>query len=187
MKKIILAIWLAGSYFVSFAQKEPLATPYAVPIDSITKLITYQGVVTVKESSAEMLYKRINNWFHTYYKNPTEVIRDNDSVKFSITGKPRFRITDLKPNDAGKTEGGVVQYTITVSARGGRYRYELTEFNWKQTSYYPCENWLNTTAPNYAPIYNDYLQQLDKNALETVNSLKNAASKDKPVKDKDNW
>jgi hypothetical protein len=187
MRTIFLAFGLAFASIYCFAQKTPLATPYAVPVDTITKLITYEGVVEVKNISAAELYKRFNDWFHTYYKNPTEVIRENDSIKFSITGKPRFRITNLQPNDAGKTDGGIVQYTITVSARQGRFRYELTEFNWKQISYYPCENWLNTKAPSYAPIYNDYLQQLDKYALETVNSLKNAVMVDKPVKDKDNW
>jgi hypothetical protein len=187
MKKIILVIFFAGLSIVSFAQKAPLATPYAVPLDTVTKKITYDGVVEVKNASAEELYKRFNDWFHSYYKNPTEVIRENDSIKFMMVGKPRFRITDLKPNDAGKTDGGIVQYTITVAAKNGRFRYELTDFNWKQTSYYACEQWLNVSAPNYSPLYNDYLQQLDKTALEVVQALKNAVMVEKAVKDKDNW
>ena len=187
MKKLFLAFLLAGLSFTSFAQKTPLDTPFAVPIDTVSKLITYDGVVEVKNTSAGELYKRMNAWFNSYYKNPTEVIRENDSVKMSMTGKPRFRITNLKPNDAGKTDGGVAQYTITVTAKEGRFRYELTEFNWKQSSYYPCENWMNTKSPQYSPLYNEYLQQLDKTALEAVNSLKNTMMVEKAVKDKDNW
>src|SRR6185295_5838676 len=103
MKKLILALWLVGSFFVSYAQKEPLVTPYAVPIDTITKLITYQGVVEVKNTPAAALYKRIIDWFNTYYKNPTEVIRENDSVGNMVMGKPRFRITNLPANDLEKT------------------------------------------------------------------------------------
>jgi hypothetical protein len=187
MKKPALVLCLTVISFISAAQKTPLATPYAVPIDTITKLITYEGVVEVKNVSAEELYKRFNQWFHTYYKNPTEVIREEDSVKLNMVGKPRFRITNLTPNSAGKTDGGIVQYTITVTAKAGRFRYELTSFNWKQISYYACEQWLDTKSPQYSPLYNEYLQQLDKTALEVVNSLKNAVMVEKPVKDKDNW
>jgi hypothetical protein len=187
MKRLFLAAWLLTMCFISYAQKEAVRTPYPIPVDSITKLITYEGVIEVKNEPAVTLYKRINEWFHTYYKNPTEVIRENDSVKFSIVGKPRFRITNLPSTDGGKTEGGVVQYTITVTARDGRFRYEMTAFNSKQVSYYPCENWLDTKSKSYAPVYNDYLEQVDKTSIEVINSLKNAVMREKQVKDKDNW
>ncbi len=187
MKKIILAILLAGKCFVSGAQTDPLITPYAVPLDSISNLITYERVVEVKGVSDDELYKRINEWFHTFYKNPTEAIRENDSIKYVIVGKPRFRLTNPPAKDGLKTEGGIVQYTITVSCRDGRYKYEITAFNMKQASYFPCEKWLDTKAKSYLPVYNDYLQQLDKYTLDLVRSLAEAASHPKPVKDKDKW
>lgn len=187
MKRIILALMLLGNCIISKAQKVPLATPYAVPLDTITNLITYEKVVEVKSIAAGELYKRINDWFHIFYKNPTEIIRENDSIKFSIVGKPRFRLTNLLEKDGTKTEGGIVQYTITVSARDGRFKYEITAFNWKQLSYYPCERWMETKATSYKPIYNDYLQQLDTYTTELITSLKNAATHEKPVKDKDKW
>jgi len=187
MRKIVLAIWLAGNCFISGAQTDPLTTPYAVPLDSITNLISYEKVVDVKGVTEEELYKRINNWFHNYYKNPSESIRENDSVKHVIVGKPRFRLSNPPAKDGMKTEGGVVQYTITVSVRSGRFKYEITAFNMKQASYFPCEKWLDTKAKSYLPVYNDYLQQLDKQTVELINSLKNAASHEKPVKDKDSW
>jgi hypothetical protein len=189
MKRILMICGLMIVHFISFGQnqKEPLATPYAVPVDTITRLITYEGVVEVKGVAAGELYKRISDWFHSYYKNPAEVIREDDSIKFVMVGKPRFRLTNISEKDGSKTEGAAVQYTITVSARDGRFKYELTEFNWKQLSYYPSEKWMDTKATSYQPIYNDYLQQLDKNALETIQSLKNAVTRVKPVKNKDNW
>lgn len=187
MRKLILAIWLVLSLFTAHAQKEPLPTPVTVPVDSITRLIAYEGVVEVAGVNANVLYKRINDWFHSFYKNPTEVIRENDSVKFSMVGKPRFRLSNPPDKDGLKTEGGVVQYTITVTARNGRFKYELTEFNWKQLSYYPTEKWRDTKATSYMPVYNEYLRQLDANSIETINSLKNAVTKEKPVKNKDEW
>ena len=187
MKKIILGLLLLGCCFYSKAQKEPLTTPYAVPVDTITNLISYEKVVEVSDITAGDIYKRINDWFHTFYKNPKEVIRENDSIKYTIKSKPRFRLTNYLAKDGSKTEGGIVQYTITVSARNGRFKYEITEFNWKQLSYYPCEKWLETKATSYLPIYNDYLQQLDKYTVEMITSLKNAAVREKPVKNKDKW
>lgn len=165
----------------AIAQKKPLATPFAVPIDSVTKKITYEKVVEVKGSNANVLYDRMLNWFRSYYKNPAEVIRENDSLKFRIVGKPRYRL------NTGSTKDQQIQYTITVAARDGRFRYELTDFNWKQMSYYACERWLDTQAKGYDPVFNDYLGQLDKMANEVIGSLIHGATHDKSEKDKDNW
>jgi hypothetical protein len=187
MKKIILALLLVASGLIASAQKEPLATPFAVPIDSISKLITYEKVVEVKNVSEKELYNRINEWFKTFYKNPSEVIRENDSVKHVIVGKPRFRLSNLSVKDETKTEAGLVQYTITVASREGRFKYEITAFNVKQASYFPCERWLDTKSASYQPVYNDYLQQLDKYTIDLINSLMNAANHAKPVRDKDKW
>jgi hypothetical protein len=187
MKRIILAIIFAGSSIISFAQKDVVVTPYSVHIDSVTKLISYEGVVEVKNLPAAVLYKKINDWFHSNYENPAEVIRENDSLTFSIIGKPRFRLQNPPDKDGNKVMGGFVQYKISVKAKDGRFRYELTEYNVKQTSYFPCERWLDTKAPSYSSGYNAYLQQLEKYSLETINSLKNAVAKEKAVKDRDNW
>lgn len=183
-----MTIWIMGCVLFSHGQKTAPVTPYPVSIDSITKLITYQGVVEVPGVNKEELYMRINDWFQTYYKNPKEVIRENDSLKFIITGKPRFRLLS-PPNKEGVKIGGnnLAQYTITVAARDGRFRYELTNFNWIQPSYYACEKWLDTKATSYLPVFNDYLQQLDEKAIEEITSLKSALMKAKSLKDKDKW
>lgn len=189
MKKILLALGLLA--FINFSNAQTntnTTTPYPVSVDTITKLITYQGVVEVKGVKANELYQRISDWFHTYYKNPGEVIRDEDSVKCIMVGKPRFRLLEQKGKDGPKVEGNsIVQYTITVAARDGRFRYELTSFNWKQQSYYACEKWMDTKSSSYQPIFNDFLQQIEKNSIDAVTSLKNVVTREKAVKDKDNW
>lgn len=182
MKHSLIAGFILLISLSASAQKQPLATPFAVPVDSITRKITYEKVVEVKNANAAVLYKRMNDWFQTFYKNPTEVIRENDSTTFRIVGKPRFRM-----QNPGSSKEEQVQYTITVGARDGRFKYELTDFNWKQLSIYPCERWLDTKAAGYNIQYNDYLRQLDKTANEVIGSLINATTKEKAVKDKDNW
>lgn len=188
MKKAVSMLCLVvASIFVNAQDKAVPVTPYKVPVDSITGKITYEGVVDVKGVAAGELYQRINAWFQSYYKNPTEVIRENDSTNHKMIGKPRFRLSNLPDKNGVKTDGGVTQYTITVAAKDGRFKYEITEVNWKQLSVFPSERWMDTKSPSYAPVYNDYLQQLDKTALEVIASLKKSVSETKPVKDKDNW
>ncbi len=187
MKKIIASIGLISISFLANAQKEPLVTPYAVQLDTITNKITYEGVAEVKGVSADELYSRFYSWFKTFYKNPTEVIRENDSTIHKIIGKPRFRISNPPDKQGNKTDAGIAQYTITVLAKDGRFKYELTDFSWKVISIFPAEKWLDTKSQSYVPAYNDYLQQLDKTALDVISSLKKAVVETKPIKNKDNW
>lgn len=189
MRKLsMVMILMTLSVHFSNAQKNAVPVPMpAMPVDSITRLITYEEVIEVQNLKAEILYSRILAWFRTYYKNPTEVIRENDSLKFRVVGKPRFKIFNPADKEGTKTDAGQVQYTLTVAAKDGRFKYEFTAFNWKQASYYPSERWMDTKAQMYTPVYNDYLLQVDTYTKETINSLKNAVTKDKPVKDKDNW
>jgi hypothetical protein len=186
MKKsgIIFILLFVFSFSIK-AQKQAITV--AVPVDSITKLITYEGVTAVAGVSQDVLYKRAWSWFHTYYKNPAEVIRENDTIRFKIVGKPRFRISNPPDKDGLKTDFGLVQYTITVAAKDGRFKYEITQFNWKLQSYYACERWMDTKSPSYSPVYSEYLKQLDQYTNELIGNLKNAMMIEKPVKDKDKW
>ena len=180
---------LALLFFLAAAvQAQQSAAPRnAVPVDSITQLITYEKVIEVEGATVETLYQRLQDWFHAYYKNPGDVIRKTDPEKHSVTGKHRFAITNPPDKSGLRTDAGLVQYTITVTARQGRYKYELSEFNWKLLSVYPCERWLDTKAAGYQSVYNEYLVQLDKEVAKIISSLMQAIGKEKPVKDKDNW
>ncbi len=184
---IVVIILISFLSFNTKAQKQSSAPPIQLPVDSITKLITYEGVTEAIGIKADVLYKRAMGWFKTYYKNPTEVIRENDSLKLKITGKPRFKIYNPADKEGTKTDGGLIQYTITVAAKDGRFKYELTEFNWKQQSYYAGERWMDTKSQMYSPVYAEYLKQLDQYAKDLIKNLMDALLHEKPVKDKDNW
>ena len=172
---------------ISFAQKNLPQAPVLLPVDSITHLINYEAVISVQGATRDILYKRALGWFNSYYKNPTEVIRENDSEKGKIMGKPRFKIYNPADKEGTKTDAGLVQYTITVAVKEGKFKYELTEFNWKQPSYYALERWMDIKAQMYSPVYNLYLTHTDEYVKELSRNLKAAMMSDKPVKDKDNW
>jgi hypothetical protein len=186
MKKVFLILCLAYVSVQANAQQSTPLTPVSVPVDSITHKITYESVIEVKGVSADELHKRIVSWFNEYYKNPTEVIRENDSINHKVVGKPRFRLSNPPSKDV-KKDGGVTQYTITVGAKDGRFRYEITDVNWKQTSLFPAEKWMDTKSPSYEAVYNEYLNQLNQTTSEVIASLKKAVTEAKPVKNKDAW
>jgi hypothetical protein len=185
MKKIyILSVFLFLISFLGFAQtkSKPL-----LPTDSATHLITYEEVISLPNISEELIHNRVLSWFRSYFKNSGEVIRQNDLVGHVVMGKPRFKIYNPADKEGTKTDAGLIQYTITISAREGRFKYELTDFNWKQVSYYPVERWTDKSAASYTKVYEDYLRQLDEYSRALIADLKNSMLTDKPVKDKDNW
>ena len=172
----------------TFAQKDKkIISKVKVPIDSVTHLITYEEVVQAQSLSADAIYNRALSWFRKYFKNPNEVIRKNDQVNRVIVGKPRFKIYNPVDKEGTRTDAGLVQYTITISVREGRLKYEITEFNWRQTSQYAAERWMDTSAPSYTKAYEDYLHQLNDYVKALVADLKDFVPADKTVKDKDNW
>ena len=188
MKKIIaqlLAVLLFPAA-VLFAQEKQQFNTDNIPVDKISKLITYTDVVSVKSVSTKVLYKRAWDWFNTYYKNPTDVIRESDSTKGTIVGKARFKIFNAPDKKGLRTDAGLIMYTIKVSIREGRYKYEITELNQKNISYTPLEPWLDTTSRSYTTAYVGYLEQIDTQLRETIDSLKKAMSTTPPVK-KDDW
>ena len=186
-KTIFLALSLLIFQFTFAQKKNAVEAPPELPIDNVTHLITYDGVLEVKGVSAHELYQRMQQWFRSYYKNPKEVIREEDSVANRMTGKPRFRIQQPADKNGLRTDAGLVQYTISVATKDGRYRYQLSEFNWKQASYYACERWLDTNSPSWNPAYNEYLRQVDSTVEQVLTSLQEALSTAKGQKSKDDW
>ena len=191
MYKIIVAAVLVFAIAVNAdAQKKKDETPQPppqLPMDELTHKITYEEVVDVPGKSADELYKKMMAWFRTYYKNPGEVIRENDSIKRSVTGKPRFRISNPPDKEGTRSDGGLVQYTITMAAKDGRFKYTLTDFNWKGNSYYACEKWYDTALPSHTGAMDEYLRQTDNYAKTTIADFKNSIINDKPGKNKDDW
>ena len=99
------------------AQNNNTTTAAPVPVDPITKMITYEGVVEVKGAAAKTLYKRSLEWFNSNYKNPTDVIRENDESGNKIVGKHRFKITNPPDKSGVRGDAGLVQYTVTLASR----------------------------------------------------------------------
>ena len=170
---------------VSFCNAQTKATA-KLPIDETSKLVTYAGVVEIAGIKADSLYNRALIWANTYFKNPADVIREKDQEAGKIVCKARYKIMNPPDKTGFQSEGGVVMYTMNLMFKDGRYRYEITEINWKQASYYPVEKWMDTENAYYKPEFASYLQQVDEKSKELVKDLDKGMKTTAPKK-KDDW
>lgn len=186
MKKPILTSVLAITIALLFAQQQQNTPAPDMPLDPETKLVTYSGVIEVPGVNQKDIYKRAEAWFNSFYKNPTEVIRERDTANCKIVGKPRFKIYNEALGQNVKTDAGLVQYTITIACKDNRFKYTLTEFNWKQASYFPIEKWIEQKDRFKQNGY--YLYQTDSVAKrDVIPNFKNAITTVPKKIDRDNW
>ena len=157
-----------------------------LPLDPKTNLINFTQVKEVGNTTSMELYQRALSWASTFYKNPTDVIRERDSISGSILCKARFKISNPADKKTPVTDAGNVMYTLKLQFKDGRYRYELTEINWKQQSYFAAERWMDKTSSSYQPNYDSYLQQTQTEANRVLSSLEKAMST-APSAKTDDW
>ena len=169
----------------SFAQNKKVQTFDApeMPTNPTTAKITYTNVVKTP-GKPDILREKTLKWFHSYYKNSSNIIKKNEETV--LVGNPRFRILSPKSKKGVQTTAGIVEYYIKIYFKDGRYKYEITDFNWKQTSKFPIEKWQDKESPTYKQSYAFYLQQVDEYAKTTIASLEKAMSATNEVK-KEDW
>ncbi|MBP6511848.1 MAG: DUF4468 domain-containing protein [Bacteroidia bacterium] len=184
MQKQILMVMmvLLLTPIANFAQENTST----LPLDPKTNLITFTEVKEVGNTTSMELYQRALAWASTFYKNPTDVIRERDSVNGSILCKARFKISNPADKKTPVTDAGNVMYTLKLQFKEGRYRYELTEINWKQQSYFASERWMDKTSSSYQPNFESYLQQTQTEVNRILSSLEKAMTT-APSAKTDDW
>ncbi|MEP7169266.1 MAG: DUF4468 domain-containing protein [Bacteroidota bacterium] len=158
-----------------------------LPVDSLTKLISYNKVVQADSIDRKELYMRAFTWANTFYKNPGDVIREKDAAGGKIVCKARFKLTNPPNKDGFEKDAGDVMYTLTIQLKDGRYKYELSQINWKQISYFPAERWMDTKAPGYAKEYDYYLKKTDETVKKVIADLEKGMTVSTKKVKKDDW
>lgn len=182
-RNLFIAVAFSAFIYDPATAQELASAAQTLPTNAETKLINYEKVVEVPETKKNELFERAIMWATEFYKNPADVIREKNPDAGKIVCKARFKISNEKNKDGVATDAGVVQYTLTLLFKDGKYKYEVTEFNWKQLSYYPVERWSETSSQTYNPAYAYYLRQVDDYTLRTIADLeKNMAMKKKEKK-----
>jgi hypothetical protein len=181
MKKFSFVI---NAFILMFVLIKPgFAQLAIVPVDEDTKLITYKDVVT-QEGDKTKLYYRAIEWVNANYKNPTEAtrVRDEENGKLEIRAAFKVFNTDKK---GLKTDADVINYTLKLEFKPGKYRYTFTDFSIAAVSKYPLERWLDKKDPRYTPACDGYLMQVDSVVNVKIESLKEGMVA-KVIK-KDDW
>lgn len=182
MKNPIFAI-LISAVLLSASQLKAQNTPAKMPVDPDTKLITYKEVVTSAGTPAE-LYIRAIAWVNKQYKNAAEATKVRDPESGLIEIVHRFEIT--KTEQATTLLAGVVDYSLKLELKDGRYRYTITNFNLKSVSRQPIEQWMDKKSQIYSPAFDDYLKQVDDQTNKLIDGLK-VAMQPPAVKKPDTW
>ncbi len=170
MKKTVFLHIVLLTAWSAIAQKPSKLEVPNLPIDERTQLVTYQDVVTMEGASADTLYNRAMNWVKSFYKNTNEVIKNADSTKGVIEMRSNVRIFS-KQKDGTMLPKNVVYYNFKLECRDGRYRYTLTNFNERAASAAPIENWFKTDSPYWSSSQYEWLNQIDSQVKELINSL----------------
>lgn len=160
------------------------ASAQVLPVDEETKKITYKEVIT-QEGTAAKMYNQGIEWVNSFYTNPSEVTRVRDSDNGKIDIRHRIKVWNLDKDGNTSTEGGLIDYTMILEFKEGRYRFTITDFNVRKVSKFPLERWMDKNDPEYFAACDNYLVQVNEEVNKIIKSLKEGM-KPKVVKP-DNW
>jgi len=80
---------------------------------------------------------------------------------------------------------GLIQYTMTIRFRDGRYKYVVTKLNMKASSYQALEPWLDRDG-HEARNHSLYLTDIDTELTTMLKAMKEAIGK-APAAPNDDW
>lgn len=177
MKRTLLVI-LAVLFFAAANAQPP------VPIEEGTGRVVYTEVVTVDGANQAELFKRLDHWFNTFYKNPSSIIQSKDATTGKIDGKHTIYV--YNEVNGKKNQFGQVKYTVTVEVKEGKYRYKVDEIYFFKVPKLYVESWLDESAPN-KEVQFGYLQQVHDYMTDLTTQLKATLSKPVPGSGGDDW
>ena len=154
-----------------------------LPVDPDTKLVVYKEVVTIAGTPSE-LFNRAIEWINKQYKNPTDATKVRNPATGLIEIIHRIELT--YEQDGVIRPAGIVDYSMKIELKEGRYRYTITNFTLKDISRQPIERWMNKKDKAYIPAWDSYLKQIDDATRKLIESLKQGMQPP-VVKKPDEW
>lgn len=116
MKQLSLTVLLLGLASMAFSQKQT--------VDPDTKLITYSEVIEVPNVTKDELFLRANTWLSRAFKSAKAVIDFQDKEAGKIIAKGNVSAI-IKVPLVGKQEAGIINLTITIQTKDGKYKYTV--------------------------------------------------------------
>lgn len=119
MKYFTLITFLFMTYHESFSQTY-------FPIDSVSKQISFKGVIIVDSTSKHVLFIRGNRWFAGEFRSSKNVIQFSDSVAGIIIGKGSI---DVNWHVLGGVRPmGYVNFSFELAIKDNKYKYTINDF-----------------------------------------------------------
>lgn len=104
------------------------AKSQTLPIDSATQKVTYNAIVTATGKKDE-LYSKARSWFATAFKKANYVLQMDDKEAGKLIGKGTATGVLKDSWNISVTAGFTLSYTVFVTVKDGKYRYEITDFS----------------------------------------------------------
>lgn len=182
MKKIMIAVLLLPLSLLA-QKKKSTEEKISIPVDSSSKLVSYNEVVQVQGASKEDLYIRGREWFANTFVSANHVIQMDDKEAGKIIGKGNsegFYTILLTPFTY------FLNYTVSITVKDGRYRYEISPFTMTTLpgehsagGTGPIEAWVNIYNGNKksgAGIAKKVIPHMHSTAERLANGIKSALS-----------
>ncbi|NPA33620.1 MAG: DUF4468 domain-containing protein [Chlorobi bacterium] len=175
VRKVLLtmALSVVASLF-AIAQQTQL------PQDETGKVV-YEAVVHREGLSADSLQKLAIKWIHSFYKNPSAVIKENKPGIIRVEHK--FEVFDVDEKTGKRYKAGRIKYTLVIKFKDGRYKYELTDFKYIANRYIAIEEWLNSKDPKHQ----EYLRQVNEFATNLISNLREFIKNPPVQKEEEDW
>jgi len=154
-----------------------------LPVDSITKLITYSEVVYLNDSiSKNELFSRAKSAFAVIYKNSILILNeDRDAGVISAQGTIQATVTFL----GEYRDAGVINFTLTLSCKDGKYRYILTDFVFQEENTSRNLNPLNKPADLSINQWKELKNNIHERMKKLIATIKTEMNK--PSAQYDKW
>lgn len=96
--------------------------------------LIYSEVVDLPGLSKDEIYSMARMWFVEAYKNPQKVLQIQDKESGEIVGKGNTKYYS-KIWMGAEGSKGVINYTVKIFIKDGKYKYEITDFIHKGITY----------------------------------------------------
>jgi len=182
MKYLLAILLLLGTLAPAQAQvKLPKLHGWVnpLPMDSLTRKVSFQGVVQVPGASQAVLYARAKKWFATA-PGPTKMtIEVQDETAGKLTGKTSELVMQ---NFLGANVQVPLWRTIIVQVKPGRFRYQITDFAFDSSTgtgaVTPIENYLTPNALTFddagypKPVLQSTIEAIQRSGRQQASAIR---------------
>lgn len=151
-----------------------------MPIDNITKLVTYSDVITTDSTTKDELYNRAKEWIVLTYTSAKDVIQLDDKTNGKLICKGSFKVVHVV--------GDVwdIDHTLILEFKDNKWRYTITQILY---SSYDCIGCQTPKPIENCKITNaeKFKEKIDTQIKSIISSLKTAMLKQSSGTTNDNW